>query len=80
MEKDWHYIQAEQPTYAYGYIVGDRVEDISAVIERLFNGQWRWRLMVGFHGGIEPSAETAKQQAIRELNAVMELSIEHPPD
>jgi hypothetical protein len=66
-KKDWHCIQAQPTIYAYGHLVGAEVHDITATVERLDSGSWRWRLAKWSMQGIEPSAEIAKQVAIKQL-------------
>lgn len=62
-KKGWYLIQGKPALYAYGYLAGTEVYEITATIERLESGCWRWRLKEWVMQGIEPSSELAKQTA-----------------
>lgn len=66
-KKGWYLIQHQPAIYAYGYLAGSEVYQISATVERQGNGSWRWRLKEWSRQGIEPSAETARQAAIKQM-------------
>ena len=63
-QRMWYRIKAEKTTYAYGFLIGDQVNGITAEIERRPDGRWHW-LVRGkpTGGGIEPSAEEAVKAA-----------------
>jgi hypothetical protein len=67
MKKDWYCIQDKPAIYAYGFLSGAEVSDISATVERQMDGNWRWRLKKWSRQGLEPSMETAKQAAMKHL-------------
>jgi hypothetical protein len=73
-ERQWHYVHAKPDVYAYGYLAGNTVYEISASIERLGDGSWRWWLTSKWSmQGIEPSANLAKERAIEALQQISEL-------